>query len=151
MSSSPFGFPLPPCSPRILHPSCLSSPREKLSLLLSLDVTVFSRSFPSLYVPSLPYFPYFLISCVSTTLSCLPSSSRRLEISTPLGLFREHIYTYNHFHLSKVPAFELSLSRVVVRLPFWPHFPSSSESCPFRARTKQQTKYKRSNNAPAWA
>lgn len=117
MSSSPFGFPLPPFSPRILHPSCLSSPREKLSLLLSLDVTVFSRSFPSLYVPSLPYFPYFLISCVSTTLSCLPSSSRRLEISTPL--FREHIYTYNHFHLSKVPAFELSLSLVLLSVsPF---------------------------------
>lgn len=148
MSSSSFGFPPPPCSPRILHPSCLSSRGRNCLFCYPSTWLYLPIPFPLYTHPSL-IFPYFLISCVSTTLSCLPSSSCCLEISTPLGLFREH--TYIHFHLSKVPALELSLPRVVVRLPFWPPFPSSSESCPFCARTKQQTKYKRSNNAPAWA
>lgn len=62
MSSSPFGFPPPSCSSRILRPSRLSSPREKLPLLLSLDVTVSPRSIPfPLYSHLSLIFSYFLL------------------------------------------------------------------------------------------
>lgn len=84
MSSSPFGFPPPSCSSRILRPTRLSSPREKLSLLLSLDVTVSPRSipFPSL-LSSLPYFPVFsdLLLSLNHPLLSFFVSSYCLEIS----------------------------------------------------------------------
>jgi len=132
--------------PRI--PSRLSSPREKLSLLLSLEVTVSPRSvpFPLYFYPYLvPYFQIF--SYLLITLSCLPSSFCCLEISTPFDLFLEHFYI--HFHRSKVS--RLSFLFFVLFVSPWSLFPLSSESCPFRASAKQQTKYKRSNNAPVQA
>lgn len=58
--------------------------------------------------------------------------------------------TYIHFHRSKVPRWSF-LSLVLLSVSPWLPFTPSSGSCPFRASAKQQTKYKRSNNAPARA
>lgn len=100
---SAFHLLLPPPSSllsRILHPTRLSSPREKLSLLLSLDVTIsppLSYSFPLYPHPTL-VLNFQISFCLSTTPSCLPSSSCcRLEISTPLGLFRAYLYPFPSF------------------------------------------------------
>lgn len=91
---------------------------RKLSLLLSLDVTVFPRSIPFPLYPHHSLILYFQISsCLSTTLSCLPPSSCCLEISTPLGLFQAHLYPF------PPPPRLIFLSLVLLSISPWPPFP----------------------------
>lgn len=96
-------------------------------------------SFP-LYPHSSPYFQ--TSSCLSTTLSSLSPAASKFQLlsSTPISISI----------VLKSPRL-IFLSLVLLSVSPWPPFPLSSGSCPFHTSTKQQTKYKRSNSAPARA
>lgn len=92
MSSSPFGFPPPSCSSRILRPTRLSSPREKLSLCYPSTWLYLPVLYLSLSTLISPLFSDLLLSLNHPLLSffvlLLPrnfNSSRSLS-NTPISI-----------------------------------------------------------------